>query len=161
MFRHVTLPISFERFDSSLITDYLASTNMECLLWTNEDYLLSSRTLQLLIQSLNINKNYQMKWNGQGRRRRLLWFSFQLTILHKLFIHMTFIKSLWKSELAVLFRIPCSWREVTCYYNRLWEFSATKPMCYKDVFVNSFCSTTSTLVNSLIVELCLFLWLIF
>ena len=52
-------------------------------------------------------------------------------------------------------------REVTCCYNRLWEFSTTKPICYKDVFVNSFCSTTSTLVNSLIVEPCLFLWLIF
>ena len=28
--------------------------------------------------------------------------------------------------------------EFTCCYNRLWEFSVTKPICYKDVFVRSF-----------------------
>ena len=43
-------------------------------------------------------------------------------------------------------------REVTCCYKRLWEFSVTKPICYKDVFVNSFCSPTSRLANSLVVE---------
>ena len=96
---------------------YLISTNMATLLWTYEDenfntsnviLSMSSRTLQLLIQTLNVNKNYQIKWYGQGRRRRILWISFPLAVLLKLFIHMTFAKSLWKSELAELFRIPCS-----------------------------------------------------
>ena len=96
---------------------YLISTNMATLLWTYEDenfntsnviLSMSSRTLQLLIQTLNVNKNYQIKWYGQGRRRRILWISFQLAVLVKLFIHMTFATSLWKSELAELFRIPCS-----------------------------------------------------
>ena len=71
---------------------------------------MSSRTPQLLIQTLNVNKNYQIKRYGQGRRRRPLWISIQLTVLLTLFIHMTFAKSLWKSELAELFRIPCSCR---------------------------------------------------
>ena len=87
------------------------------VLWTYEDkkfntsnvvLSMSSRTLQLLIPTLNVNKNYQIKWYGQGRRRRLLWISFQLVVSLKLFIHMTFAKSLWKSGLAELFRITCS-----------------------------------------------------
>ena len=41
-------------------------------------------------------------------------------------------------------------REVICCYKRLWEFFFTKPICYKDVFVNSFCSPT--FANSLVVE---------
>ena len=95
---------------------YLISTNIATLLWTYEDenfntsnviLSMSSRTLQLLIQTLNVNKNNQIKWYGQGRRWRILWISFQLAVLLKLFIHMTFAKSLWKSELAELFRIPC------------------------------------------------------
>ena len=65
-----------------------------------------SRTLQLLIQILNVDKNYQIKWYGQGRRRRLLWISFQLAVLLKIFIRMTFTRSLWKGGLAELFRIP-------------------------------------------------------
>ena len=48
-------------------------------------------------------------------------------------------------------------REVTCCYKRLWEFSVTKPICYKDVFVSSFCSPT--FANSLVVEPVL--WLLF
>ena len=87
---------------------------MASLVWTYEDEkfntsnVMSSKTLQFLIQTLNVNKNYQIKWYNQERRRRLLWISFQLTVLLKLFIHMTFLKSLWKSELAELFRISCS-----------------------------------------------------
>ena len=42
--------------------------------------------------------------------------------------------------------------EVTCSYNRLWEFSVTKSICYKDVFANSFCSPTFRSSNSLVVE---------
>ena len=96
---------------------YLISTNMATLLWTYEDekfntsnviLSMSSRTLQPLTQTPNVNKNYQIKWYGQGWRRRLLWISFQLAVLLKLFIHITFSKSLRKSELAELFRIPCS-----------------------------------------------------
>ena len=42
-----------------------------------------------------------------------------------LFIHMTFFKSLWKCELAELFRIPCSFgRLLFCY------------LCYNAVFVS-------------------------
>ena len=96
---------------------YLISTNMASLLWTYEDEKFNTfhvilsmfyRTLQFLIQTLNVNKNYQIKSYGQGRRRRLLWISFQFAVLFELFIHMRFAKSLWKIELAELFRIHCS-----------------------------------------------------
>ena len=115
---------------------------------------MSSRTPQLLIQTLNVNKNYQIKRYGQGRCRRLLWISFQLTVLFTLFIHMTFVKK-WTGRIVSNSLLL---REVTCCYKRLWEFSVTKPICYKDVFANSFCSPTSRLTNSLVVEPVL--WLI-
>ena len=35
---------------------------------------------------------------------------------------------------------------------RLWKFSVTKPIGYKDVFVNNFCSLTFRLGNALVVE---------
>ena len=96
------------------------------------------------------------KWFGQGRRRRLLWVSFQLSVLLKLFIHICqeFVKK-WTHRIVSnsLFL-----REVTCSYNRQWEFSVTKPICYKDVFVNSFCSPAFRFANSFVVEP--FLWLI-
>ena len=95
LFRHVTLPVCFERFEWSLAIAYLTST---------------TPTLQRLIQTHNAKKNYQIKWYGQGRRRRLQWVSFQLTALLKLFIHMAFANSLWKNELAQLFQISCSYR---------------------------------------------------
>ena len=88
--RHATLLICFERIDWSLAIGYLVSI---------------TPTLQLLIQTLNVKKNYQIKW--EGRRRRLQWTSFQLAVLLKLFIHMTFTNSLWKSEWAELFQISC------------------------------------------------------
>ena len=124
---------------------YLISTNMASLLWTYEDEKFNTfhvilsmfyRTLQFLIQTLNVNKNYQIKSYGQGRRRRLLWISFQLAVLFKLFIHMRFAKSLWKIEQAVVSN-SLFLREVTCCYNRLWELSVAKPASYKDVFVNN------------------------
>ena len=94
-----------------------------------------------------VNKNYQIKWYGQGRRRRLLWISFQLTVLLKLFIHMTFVNnSLWKRELEELFRIPCFWER------SLVIISVTKPIWYRGVFVKIFCSPTFRLGNSLVVE---------
>ena len=110
----MTLPICFERFDWRLSCLYKHGQSPLNLrrrkIQYEQCYLMFSRTLQLLIETLNVNKNDQIKWYGQGRRRRLLWISFQLTVLLKLFIHMTFVKSLWKSELAELFRIPCSCR---------------------------------------------------
>ena len=109
--------------------------------------------------SYNVNKNYQMKWYGGGRHRRFLWISFQLTALLKLFILMTFVKSLWISLLAELFRIPFSCgRSLVVIINILWEFSVTKPVCFKDVFDNRFCSPAFRLASSSAVEP--FLWLI-
>ena len=57
-----------------------------------------SRTLQLLIQTLNANRNYQIKWYGQFSL--LFYSSFSFTW------HMS--KVCEKRELAKLFRIPCS-----------------------------------------------------
>ena len=117
-------------------------------------YLMSSRTPQLLIQTLNVNKNYQMERYGQGRRRWFLWISYQLTVLLTLFIHMTFVKKR-TGRIASNFLFL---RQITYCYKRLWEFSVTKPICYKDIFVNSFCSPTFRLANPLVVETVL--WLI-
>ena len=103
---------------------------------------MSSRTPQLLIQTLNVNKNYQIKRYGQGRRRRLLWISFQLTVLLSNFSFRWHLPRIVSNSLIL--------REVTCSCKRLWEFFVTKPICYKDVFVNSFCSPT--FANSLDVE---------
>ena len=94
-------------------------------------------TLQLLIQALNVNKNYQIKWYGQGRCRRLPWIYFQLPVLLKLFIHMTSSNSLKKWAHRIVSN-SLFLREATCCYNRLWKFFVTKPINYKDVFVNSF-----------------------
>ena len=138
----MTLAICFERLDWSLAVGYLVST---------------TPTLQLLIETLNVKKNYQIKWYGQERRRGTKWVSLQFTVLLKLFIHIAFANSLWKKELVVLFQIPCSCRG-SLVVNRLWEFSVTKPTCYTNVFVNSFCSPTCGLWNSLVIEP--FLWLI-
>ena len=97
----------------------------------------SCPTLQLLIQALNVNKNYQIKWYGQGRCRRLPWISFQLSVLLKLFIHMTSSNSLKKCAHRIVSN-SLFLREATCCYNSLWKFFVTKPINYKDVFVNSF-----------------------
>ena len=94
-------------------------------------------THQLLIQALNVNKNYQIKWYGQGRCRRLPWISFQLSVLLKLFIHMTSSNSLKKCAHRIVSN-SLFLREATCCYNSLWKFFVTKPINYKDVFVNSF-----------------------
>ena len=39
-----------------------------------------------------------------------------------------------------------------CYSDRLHDFSATIPRCYKDVYVNSFFPRTARLWNSLPIE---------
>ena len=53
------------------------------------------------------------------------------------------------SELAQLFPFPFSRGRSTCYSDRLHDFSATIPRCYKDVYVNSFFSRTARFWNSL------------
>ena len=101
---------------------------------------MSSRTFQLLIQTLNANRNYQIKWYGQFSL--LFYSSFSFTW------HLSRVceKVNWKIVSNSLFLL-----EFTCC-NRLWEFSVIKPLCYKDVFVNSFCSPTFKLANSLLVK---------
>ena len=114
-------------------------------------------TLQLLIQALNVNKNYQIKWYGQGRCRRLPWISFQLSVLLKLFIHMTSSNSLKKCAHRIVSN-SLFLREATCCYNSLWKFFVTKPINYKDVFVNSLFTSIFRLGNALVLEP--FLWLL-
>ena len=63
----------------------------------------------------------------------------------------SFINSLWKWTGRIVSN-SLFLRELTFCYNRLWEFSVTKLICYKDVFVNSFCSSTFRSANSLVVE---------
>ena len=56
------------------------------------------------------------------------------------------------SELAQLVPLPYSRGRSTCYSDRLHDFSATIPTCYKDVYVNSFFPRTARLWNSLPTE---------
>ena len=83
------------------------------------------------------------------------FYEFRFSLLF--YSRFTFTWHLWKSELADLFRIPCSCRRSLVIIKGCENF-VTKPICYKDVFVNSFCSPTSRLANSLVVEPVL--WLI-
>ena len=55
-------------------------------------------------------------------------------------------------EQAELDPLPHSHWRSTCYTNRLHDFSATIPRCYKDVYVNSFFPSTDRLWNSLPAE---------
>ena len=56
------------------------------------------------------------------------------------------------SELAQLVSLSYSWGRSTCYSDRLHDFSATIPICYKYVYVNSFFTCTARLWNLLPVE---------
>ena len=56
------------------------------------------------------------------------------------------------SELAQLVPLPFSRGGSTCYSDRLHDFSVTIPICYKDVYVNSFFPRTARLWNSLPLE---------
>ena len=56
------------------------------------------------------------------------------------------------SELAQLVPLSFSRGRSTRYSDRLHEFSANIPRCYKDVYVNSFFSRTAKLWNSLPIE---------
>ena len=56
------------------------------------------------------------------------------------------------SELAQLVPFPFSRERSTRYSDRLHDFSVTIPICYKDVYVNSFFPRTAKLWNSLPIE---------
>ena len=56
------------------------------------------------------------------------------------------------SELAYLVPLPYSRRRSIHYSDRLHDFSATIPRCFKDVYVNSFFPRTVRLWNSLSIE---------
>ena len=58
----------------------------------------------------------------------------------------------FSSELAQLVPLSFSQGRSTCYSDRLHDFSATIPRCYKDVYVNSFFPRTTELWNSLPIE---------
>ena len=58
------------------------------------------------------------------------------------------------SELAQLVSLPFSPGRSTRYSDRLHDFSATIPRCYKDAYVNSFFPGTARLWNSLPRECC-------
>ena len=60
-----------------------------------------------------------------------------------------FISSRCSSELAQLVPLPFSQGRSTRYSDRLHDFSATIPRCYKDVYVNSFFPRKTTPWNSL------------
>ena len=56
------------------------------------------------------------------------------------------------SELAQLVPLPYSRGRSTHYSDRLHDFSITIPICYKDLYVNSFFPHTARLWNSLPIE---------
>ena len=58
----------------------------------------------------------------------------------------------FSSELAQLFSLPHSRGRSSRYSDRLHDFSATIPKCYKDVHVNGFFPHTARLWNSLPLE---------
>ena len=56
------------------------------------------------------------------------------------------------AELAELVLLPYSQGRSSHYSDRVHDFSATIPLCYKDVYVNSFFPCTTRLWNSLAIE---------
>ena len=54
--------------------------------------------------------------------------------------------------MASLIPLPFSRGRSTCYSDRLYDFSATVPRCYKDVYVNSFFPCKARFWNSLLIE---------
>ena len=119
----------------------------------------NSPTLQLLIQTLNVNKKHQIKWYYQGRRRKPLGVSFWLPNLFKIFIHMIFFNCLRKVKWQNCFKFLVLAEQlfvVTRSSYRLLDYSVTKLRCYIDVFVNMLFSCTIRLWNILPVQP--FLW---
>ena len=144
MFCYVTPLICFERFDWSLAIDYLVSTNMVSLFWTFEDEKCNTSNVTLCpVEFPNF------------------WYKLlMLTMSPYCFTHVFQSNDICQEFEKKFGRIVLNslLLEVTCCCKRLWEFSVTEPLCYKDVFVNSFCSPTFRLANSLVLEP--FLWLI-
>ena len=58
----------------------------------------------------------------------------------------------YSSELAQLVLLPFSCGRSTLCFDRLHDFSVTIPVCYKDVYVNSFFPRTTRLWNFLPIE---------
>ena len=54
--------------------------------------------------------------------------------------------------MAELVPLPYSRVRSTCYSDGLYDFSVTIPICYKDVYVNSFFPPTAILWNSMPIE---------
>ena len=146
MFCHVTLPICFERFDWSLAIDYLVSTNMVNLLWTFEDEKCNTSNVILF------PAEFPHFWY------KLLMLTMSAYCFTHAFHSHGICQEFEKKWTGRIVSNSLLLQEVTCCYKRLWKFSVTEPLCYKDVFVNSFCSPTFRLANSLVLEP--FLWLI-
>ena len=159
------LTIRFKRFDWSLAIGYFVSTNMTSLLWIFKEEKCNTSNVILcppelanfwykLVMLVKIPKqNDIVKENVEDVYEfhfgSLFYSRFSFTW------HLSRVCEKWTARIVSnsLFL-----REVICCYKTLWEFSVTKPICHKDVFVNSFCYPTFRLTNSLVVEL--FLWLI-
>ena len=62
-----------------------------------------------------------------------------LSLFHSYYLHRC------SSELAELVPLPFSQGRSSRYSDRLHDFSATTPRCYKDEYVNSFFPHTATL----------------
>ena len=75
-----------------------------------------------------------------------------LPLLNPWFIFYRYYFRSWSSELAQLVPLPYSWRRSSCFFDRLHNFSVTTRSYYKDVYVNSFFSRTSSIWNPLPIE---------
>ena len=147
LFRHVTLTICFDRFDWSLAIGYLVSTNMASLLWTHQAEKLNTSNVILCPAELS-NFWYKLfmltkiiKWNDMVN---LAYYLTQAFHSHEICL---WVVKKWTGKIVSnsLFL-----QEFASCYDRLWEFSVTKPISYKDVFFKSFCSPTFRLTSSLV-----------
>ena len=106
LFHHVTLTICFERFDWSLAIGFLVSTNMASLLWTYEDEKFILAMLSFVQQNSPIFDDDMI--NDLVKEDVEDFYEFHFSLVFYSSFSFTFVKSLWKSELTELFRIPCS-----------------------------------------------------
>ena len=131
---------------------------MASVLWTYEDEKSNTSNVilcpaersnfwyKLLMLTKIIKQNYMVKEDAEN----FYEFHFSLLVYSSFlfaFVYQSFVKLDWLNFSNSLFL-----GEVSCSYNRLWEFSVTKVIYYKDVFANSFCSPTFRSSNSLVVE---------
>ena len=135
----MTLSICFEIYEWSLAIGYLVSTNMASLLWTHEDenfnisnVILSPAELfdvwyKLLMLTKIIKENDMVKEDVEDFYEfhfSLLFYCLTvllLTVFHSHDICQQFVKK-WTGRIV---SNSLFFREVTCCYNRLWEFSVT------------------------------------